>query len=241
MLRLNINSGLEKVLKFKSLDLIHDGAVNMLKATGLTPEELVGHKALPWTVGPVFAKSVEKGAPEKQADRIVMTTCDPKIAEHLLHAKLSDFKATRYSTGEVLDLSKWSIDVDSPPVIDGQEAMAVVAGSPLVFRRKGNGPRRWVVDVKDMDLSAAVNSRLSRLAGREVRLQVVPDERYISSKKSHAVYTRLKAEQGVGSTVIGLSFPMIIYGPTEDLELAWYAGFGELTRMGFGILALRKK
>lgn len=243
MIRLSITAKDDHILRFKSLDLIHDAAINFLTSAGVNAEELVGHKAMQWSAGPLFARSISKGEPEKKTDTIVLSTPDPRLAEKILNGKLNSFRATRYSTGEVLDLSEWSFNISMPPLIEGQEALAVVCGSPIVFRRKTAlpGKGRWVVDVRHMDdLSLAINKRLSRIAGREVLLQVEPDHRYISSRKSHLVHTRLKSEQGPMSTILGLSFPMILRGATEDLELAWYAGFGEMTRMGFGILALRK-
>lgn len=93
-----------------------------------------------------------------------------------------------------------------------------------------------------IDLAAAVNARLSRLAGRSVNLQVEPDSLYLRANPRHSVLVSLKRKpNGRHAFVIGMSAPLVLAGSEADLRLAWYAGIGEKTRNGFGCIGLLER
>lgn len=121
----------------------------------------------------------------------------------------------------------------------GTSGLGVLMLSPLVLGVPGERHRRWIQRLNDMDLSAAINPRLSRLAGRPVALQIQADSLYLRANPRHSVLVSVKqAPSGQSSFVIGLSAPLVLVGSEADLRLAWYAGLGEKTRAGFGCIGL---
>lgn len=225
-------------LKFASRDLIHDGAINMLTSAGAGGDKLIGAGACTWFAAAAFAGPAEHRY--ERTKSIIVSTSDPEMAEYLANSRACNFKATRSATGEAIDLSEWTVSLDFSPFegIPDDEIVslgALLASPMAISNRNGSERGKWAYDVREVDVSAAVNTRLSRIAGREVSLKISPDLGYVASRKSHATFCKLKAE-GKGGTVVGLSLPLLIEGPVKDVNLAWYAGIGEKTRMGFGAL-----
>jgi hypothetical protein len=223
---------------YRSLDAIHDAAIAMLTAAGAPADRLIGPAAAIWNAGPVFPRPVERGGDLRLATKIVVSTADQEIAKFLARAKPEEMRSRRTATAEVIDLGGWRMERDDLPAgLPGVGGMSACFGSPVVISRKGDRSKgRWHNDVREVDISSAVNARLSRLVGRPVSLRVLPDDEYIAMRKSHAVYSKVKADSGDGH-VVGMSFGFALMGSREDLELAWHAGLGEKSRMGFGIVA----
>src|SRR3546814_8432996 len=72
----------------------------------------------------------------------------------------------------------------------------------MAIGRRGDRSRgRWHFDFREVDAGGAVSARLSRLAGREVRLSLVPDGPYLSERSSHAVFSQVKADAVSGVVV----------------------------------------
>lgn len=112
--------------------------------------------------------------------------------------------------------------------------------TPLaISRRDDRTGGRWHADPSEVDLSAAVNRRLSRIAGRLVYLRIVPDEMYITTRRqSCAARVDVKRMESKSAIVVGMTFPFTLSGSPDDLRLAWYAGIGEKNRLGFGFFGL---
>jgi CRISPR-associated endoribonuclease Cas6 len=114
--------------------------------------------------------------------------------------------------------------------------------SPLVVSRRVNGERRWASNIDEIDVTAAINNRLSVLAKRSVRLKVEPDSLYLRCNPRHDTLIPLKQiNGGKRSFVIGLRVPLVLQGSEEDLRLSWYAGIGEKNRFGFGCIGLAER
>lgn len=223
-------------LTFKSVDLIHDAAINLLKAAGADADKLVGERAAVWSATAAFARRTNRGSDECVSREVVISTCDVSVAQSLLAAKMADFRATRHATGEHLDLSTWVPELEECPVTPETRSIVVLCASPMVFRNRDAQKGRWVANIKDVNLDAAINTRLTRLAGRPVVLHAEPDQEYLRRRVNHSITTRLKVENGP-NVIVGLNVPMTLHGSAEDLELAWYVGLGEKTRLGYGMLA----
>jgi CRISPR-associated endoribonuclease Cas6 len=221
---------------FKSVDLIHDAAINLLKGAGFDADKLVGERAAVWSAAASFARRLHRGSEECVTREIVISTCDISVAQALLLARMSDFRSTRIATGEKLDISNWVPELDQCPVTAGTRSIRVLCASPMVFRNRAAKRGRWTVDIRDIDLDSAINTRLSRLAGRPVELHADPDREYLNRHDNQTVTTRVKAENGP-AVIVGLNVPLELHGAPEDLEFAWYAGIGEKTRLGYGLIA----
>ena len=114
--------------------------------------------------------------------------------------------------------------------------------SPLAISKKGVKPKRWIKNLKDVDLSGAINYRLGKQADREVKLNCQPDSLYVRANPEHSVLVKLKSGDGPnGKFVIGMQAPIVMSGSEDDLRLAWYSGVGQSTRNGFGCLGLAER
>ncbi|MCY4355135.1 MAG: hypothetical protein OXC09_10205 [Truepera sp.] len=110
--------------------------------------------------------------------------------------------------------------------------------SPLVLSVRGR-KGRWHDDLMKVgtDLEDAVNFRLSRLTGRDVKLKVEPDRLYLRANPRHSTLVRTRAVRGGRPAfVIGLMCPLSISGRYDDLHSAWTLGIGEKNRYGFGCI-----
>jgi CRISPR-associated endoribonuclease Cas6 len=150
----------------------------------------------------------------------------------------------RASTAEVVEFSRAKMITEADPIVPGQSAIGLVMLSPLVIshQNRTKSDPRWHNDLTQVDLSAAINARLSRLAGREVRLVAQADRLYLRSHPRHDVLVQTKQmSNGNRAFVIGMRAPLVLQGSEEDLLLAWYAGIGEKTRNGFGCVGLAER
>jgi len=236
MRRLRLSAPRGKSIRYRSVDTIHDAAICMLTAAGASAETLIGEKAKVWGAGTVFPRKGNPQTGELSARAVVISTIDPELSEIFSRIDTSQMRSVRNRTGERVDLTGWTIEEDPAPVVDGMSFLPAMCGSPIaISHRVPTQFGKWFRDFRDGDVQGRVNERLSRMTGREVRLRLSPDQGYIDSKRSHAVHCRIKADQPAG-VVVAMSLPLLIEGSPDDLETAWYAGIGEKTRMGFGIL-----
>lgn len=238
MLRVRFTAPKGSGVSYKSMDTVHDAAIAMFRAAGADLSALIGAGAKPWSAGVVFpSKGVGDDKEVRRGRTVVVSTSDPDVARWLASCDPSAMRSRRAGSQEEFNIDGWKVDLDPAPVVPGTMAMAAVCGTPIVFSRKPNdrGNGKWFGDVRQLDVGAAVSFRLSRIAGRQVSLTFRPDESYLASRRSHAVFSKVKADKGPG-VVVGLCCPFVLEGSSEDLELAWYAGLGEKNRMGFGII-----
>ncbi|MEA3642354.1 MAG: CRISPR-associated endoribonuclease Cas6 [Lamprobacter sp.] len=153
-----------------------------------------------------------------------------------------DASALRYAravTGELFDFSGAISVIEEQPFCADPGVLGVLLLSPLAISDRSAKGKRWHTSLADIDLSAAINARLSRLAGRSVALNVQPDSLYLRANPKHSVLVSTKRmRNGHNAFVIGLQAPLVLAGSREDLLFAWYAGIGEKTRNGFGCIGL---
>lgn len=235
MLRVRIH--LFKAVHYRYLDIIHDALVNAFVTAGASGEQVTGMNALTWN----FAALGRKDKRQSIVHTLVVSTPDPLLAD-ILH-KLSPAHITyaRANTVEAISFTDAQITAEEDPLFPQQKTLGVLMLSPLVISRKEteNGKKRWHQHLAQFDLTDAVNSRLSRLAKREICLQVRADSLYMRCNPEHSVLVPTKRmKNGKLAFVIGMNAPLVLQGDTEDLRFAWHAGLGEKTRSGFGCIGL---
>jgi CRISPR-associated endoribonuclease Cas6 len=242
MIRIRLKPRDGRKIFYRNTDLIKDAAINMMLAAGAPASLLSGMEARHWSAGAVFAGKVGQDKMQRRATEVIVSTIDPDIAGFLMRSKAEDFRKVQPATSESIDLSGASITADLDPVIPGMtNFLECLCLTPICISRKGeSAKRKWHDSVLDVDIGAAVNARLSRIAGRTVALGLTPDDEYIESHDRHSVLVSYKETPGPGglcpALVSALSFPFLLYGSSDDLKLAWYAGLGERNRQGFGII-----
>src|SRR3546814_15023735 len=83
-------------------------------------------------------------------------------------------RSSRSRSGESVDLAGWATDPDPAPTVGGTSSLAAVCATPMAIGRRGDRSRgRWHFDFREVDAGGAVSARLSRLAGRGVRLSQI--------------------------------------------------------------------
>ncbi len=219
---------------YQNLDLLHDALVNGWIAAGATPKMIIGKQALPWNFAPL-GNHHESG---NRVHTLVVSAGHPDLVRYLAAMDPSEVHKSRTITKEYINFTEAAIQVDPDPIAQNQSRLEILLLSPLAIRQR-TGKRHWYTNMADAPLTAAINSRFSRLTGRSVNLEVVPDHLYLRANPRHSVLVHLKRfANGKTSFVLGMSAPLTLIGSDEDLRLAWYAGLGEKTRNGFGCIGL---
>ncbi|MBK1649040.1 CRISPR-associated endoribonuclease Cas6 [Rhabdochromatium marinum] len=235
MRRIRLKLARGRWASYRHLDLIHDAIVNALTSAGATSEQVIGARAHPWT----FAALGHRREREGRVHSLVISTSSPELAVALKTLKTDTLRYARAATGELFDFSAASVIQEDPPLCADPGVLGVLALAPIVIRDRSAEGTRWHSSLADVDLSAAVNARLSRFAGREVALTIQPDSLYLRANPKHSVLVSTKRmKNGRSAFVIGMQAPLVLAGRQEDLLLAWYAGIGEKTRNGFGCIGL---
>ncbi len=238
MHRVRITLPKRRSVDYRNLDILHDALINAWTAGGAAAGDVIGPNARIWH----FAALGWRQNGGNRVHTLVIGTPDPALGKWLSAMNPADIRHARAATGEAVDFSAADVEIDPDPVAPGLISLGVVMLSPLVVSRKDNGKRRWVGRIDEVDLTAAVNARLSRLAERPVRLKVEPDRLYVRCNPKHDTLVPLKAfPDGRKSFVIGMRVPLVLQGNEEDLRLAWYAGIGEKNRNGFGCVGVAEK
>lgn len=243
MFRIRVRCGRGRRITYTNADVIKDAAFNMLLATGCPAERLAGDAARHWGAGAICPRKIAPNMPVRQTSEILVSTIDPEITAYLRKADPGAMRKHQSATGETIDMSGATIVSDLDPVVPGTTFIDAIALTPLVVsrqdRKEGALKGKFHDDASACDLTAAVNHRLSRIAGRAVSLNLVPDDLYLSTRRgAHAVRADIKMMNGRAGVVVGLVFPFVLCGTPEDLRLAWYAGLGEKNRLGFGFFGL---
>ncbi len=222
-------------VSYRHLDVLHDALIQGWEAAGIAADQVIGHRARPWTFAALGYHRQHIG----YAHSVVVATPDPLLADALSALKPATLRYARASTAEVVDFSAAECLPDPDPIAPGTHSLAVLLLSPLALSAPGQQPRRWLSALNQVDLAAAINPRLSRLAGRPVALQIQADSLYLRANPRHSVLVSVKqSPSGQAGFVIGLAAPLVLAGSEADLRLAWYAGLGEKTRNGFGCIGL---
>lgn len=216
-------------VRYRHLDVFHDALVQAWERTGIAAAKVTGPSAKVWNFAALGHHEGHKG----RAHTLVVATPDAELSEGLKRMEPAWIRYARVSTGEQVDFTPAQRQPDPDPLVPGQTQVGVLLLSPLLLRLPGQ--RRWCMDLRETDVSAAVSRRLSRLAGRPIHLEIHPDSLYLRANPRHSVLVSLKGGRGHGFA-IGLQAPLVICGDEADLRYAWYAGIGEKNRMGCGCL-----
>lgn len=217
-------------VEYRYLDILHDALVSAWTAQGIPAEHVLGPTAWPWNFAALGFHRGRLG----RTHTLIVTTPAPELAGALDRMRPEDIRYTRAKTGEVVEFGTSRKSEEPSPIAPRQGVLSVLLLSPLALHRPD---RRWHDNLTQVDLDAAINTRLSRLADRPVTLQVRADSLYLLANPCHSVLVSLK--DGPNSRpgfVIGMQAPLVLTGRDEDLRLAWYAGLGEKTRNGFGCI-----
>ena len=235
-MRIRFSAPRGECARFRFLDSLHGALVNGWTACGAQGTQVVGRDAANWSFGAVgtatpngfILKSVVVGAMGKPLQEVV--------------AQLSPEMVRKTSTnGDVVDLSTWDTSIEEMPVAGDSNKFATLPAimlSPLALSVRGE-KQRWHADLSQVgdDLDEAVNSRLSRLTGREVRLEIKPDRLYLRANPHHSTLVRTRTvRRARPAFVIGMMCPLVISGNLEDIRSAWTLGIGEKNRYGFGCI-----
>lgn len=222
-----------RMAEFRYRDLVHDAIVQALASAGAESETLVGRRAEPWVFAALGRHERRRGL----AHSVVIATPSRNLAPALLRIDPRNMRFARAKTSEFLDFSEATVTHEGDPIASGQDRLGVVMLSPLALKDRGG--RRWRTDLTEPDISEAVSASLSRRAGREVRLEFIPDSLYLRTRKRHSVLVATRGDaRGNNAFVIAMEAPALLTGSEEDLRFAWYAGLGAKTRNGFGCLGL---
>lgn len=249
MMRIRMTLPKSAKVHYRYSDILHDALINAWDKAGATSKQVCDMSALPWN----FAALGSHAHHENSVHTLIVSTPDSTLASFLQRFKPEDVCYTRAKTAEHVDFtgaeimvekekefdfSRARIMTEEVPISPKQNALGVLMLSPLVISTQtSKKKKRWYRHLEEFDLSAAINRRLSRLAGRETQLKVAPDSLYLRCTPDHSVLVPIKKnEKGDIIFAIGMSAPLVLMGPEEDLRFAWYAGLGEKTRSGFGCI-----
>ena len=234
-MRIRLTAPRGAYVRVRYLDSVHGALVNAWSSCGARGTDVVGRDAGNWSFGAIGSatatgfglKSLVVGAEGRLASVL------PLLVPEAIR-KLS-------SNGDAVDLSSWDLDGDDLPLLcqPGETAkLGTIMLSPLAVSVRGQ-KGRWHDDlnVAGPDLEDAVNFRLSRLTGRDVRLTIEPDRLYLKANPKHSTVVRTRAVRGAKPAfVIGMMCPLVVSGPLDDLRSAWALGIGEKNRYGFGCI-----
>lgn len=220
---------------FRFLDSLHGALINAWTVAGVPNHSVIGWSSKNWSFGAV-GKATDKGFKL----RSVVVGAEGKL-EPFLSILNADSLFKRSTNGDVVNLGDWRKSYERFPIIGQSENTHVLSAtmiSPLALSVRGE-KGRWHQEYSEIgsQLHEAVNYRLSRLTGRTTDLVLEPDRLYLRANPRHSHLVHTRAVRGSRDAfVIGMTFPMTIRGPIEDLRSAWNLGIGEKNRYGFGCI-----
>ena len=222
--------------RFHYLDSLHGALVNAWTTYGARGPDVVGRDAGNWSFG-----AVGTATPRGFVLKSVVVGAEGAPLEPVLSGILPEAVRKVSTNGDVVDLSAWDKTIEELPIVCGpgeSATLPVIMLSPLALSVRGQ-KKRWHDDLTKAgaDLEEAVNFRLSRLTGRDVKLKLEPDKLYLRANPEHSTLVRTRAIPGrKPAFVIGMMCPLSISGQLDDLRSAWAIGIGEKNRYGFGCI-----
>jgi len=235
-IRLRLPKG--QAISYDYQDILHDALINAWLAAGAPIEQVLGAQARPWTFAAIGWRKSNQG----RVHSLVVATPDATLARFLRQLDPTHVRYARASTAELVDFGPAEMIPEPDPIPPQRGALGVLLLSPLAVSDHGSGERkRWHNRLDGLDLSPLLSRRLSKLAGRPVRLKIQADPLYLRANPRHDVLVKLKQTPQGPAFVIGMKAPLVLAGSEEDLRLAWYAGLGEKTRNGFGCIGLLER
>ena len=239
MYRIRLQLPKRHLADYHHLDLLHDALVNAWTEAGAKTNQILGVDAKPWTFAALGGR---RNGRIGYTHTLVISTPDPQLTMFLQRFSPEWVRYARANTQELVDFATADITIEPDPIPPGNSVLSCLMLSPLAISSRHGDGRRWHRHLGELDLAAAINARLSRIANREVHLQAQPDALYIRANPNHSVLVSLKRfPNGRHAFVIGMQAPIVLMGNEDDLRLAWYAGIGEKTRNGFGCLGLLER
>jgi CRISPR-associated endoribonuclease Cas6 len=237
--RIRIQLSSKKSEYYQFLDILHDAIVNAWTAAGAMSEQVTGINALPWNFAALGGQTQQR---DKTVHTLIVSTPNTELAKILVNFNSADIQYARASTIEMVNFSEAQITIEDDPILPNQNVLGVLMLSPLLISDKTAHKKRWHKHLEQCDLTAAINHRLTRIAGRDVQLQIQPDSLYLRRNSDHSVFVPMKQmPNGKTAFVIGMTAPLVLTGNDDDLRLAWYTGIGEKTRNGFGCIGLAEQ
>ena len=235
-MRVRLTAPRGQFVKVRFLDSLHAALVNAWTSCGAHGGEVVGRNAGNWSFGPV-GTATSRGFILKS----LVIGAEGSPLEPILRRLAPETMRKESANGDVVDLAAWDLTVEELPVVcepGGTATFPAIMLSPLalsVRAQKG----RWHDDLAEVgrNLEEAVSFRLSRLTGRDVRLEIEPDRLYLRANPKHSTLVRTRSVRGgKPAFVIGTMCPLSIHGRLDDLRSAWALGIGEKNRYGFGCI-----
>ena len=235
-MRVRLTAPRGQFVRVHLLDSLHAALVNAWTSSGAHGGEVVGHGAGNWSFGAV-GTATSRGFILKS----VVIGAEGSPLEPILHRLVPETVRKESVNGDMVDLASWDLATEELPIVgrSGENAtLPAIMLSPLAVSVRGQ-KGRWHDDLAKIgsDLEQAVSFRLSRLTGRDVRLEVEPDRLYLRANPRHSTLVRTRTVKGgKPAFVIGTMCPLSISGRIEDLRSAWALGIGEKNRYGFGCI-----
>ena len=235
-MRVRLRAPRGELARVRYLDSVHAALVGGWTSCGAAGEEVVGHGAGNWSFGAV-GTATSRGFILKS----VVIGAEGNPLEPILHSFTPEAVRKQSSNGDVVDLTAWKLTVEELPVVcepGGAATLPTIMLSPLALSVRGQ-KGRWHDDLAKIgrNLEEAASSRLSRMTGRDVRLEIEPDRLYLRANPKHSTLVRTRSVRGGRPAfVIGTLCPLSIRDRLEDLRSAWALGIGEKNRYGFGCI-----
>ena len=190
-MRIRLSAPRGTYVRVRYLDSVHGALINAWTTCGANGTDVVGRDAGNWSFGAVgtatatgfILKSLVVGA-EGGLESVL-----PRLAPETIRKSSSN--------GDKVDLSSWNSSDDNLPMVcrPGENAiLGAIMLSPLAISVRGR-KGRWHDDLRQVgpELEEAINFRLSRLTGREVRLKIEPDGLYLRANPKHSTLVRTRA------------------------------------------------
>lgn len=216
-------------------DSLHAAVVAALYAAGATESDMVGATAKPWTFSPV--QSVQGNKLSLRG--VTISSSDDELGRMIGRIKPEEIRWNSQN-GDRIDFGHGKVTSFRNPVPHHAGEMQVYFASPFVVSTKADGPKKWVEDLKDVDLSAAFSKGLSRRVGRDVAIGVSVDDFVMRAASKQIAIIAIRQSGSRKVTVPGFYTNATISGSRDDLMAAYFAGLGEKTRYGFGMVAPAK-
>ncbi len=233
MIRVTVSA--EKPAPYVYRDSLHSAVIAALYAAGASSDDLIGHSAKPWTFAPV--QTIEASALVLKG--VIISTSDQELGRIVNRIKAEDI-LWNAQNGDRIDFGRGGVTSFRNPVPHQGGKMHVYFASPFVISQQSDGTKKWVEDLKGINLSEAFSNGLSRRHGRPVDIKVSVDDFTMraASRRSTIVAVRQSGQRKV--TFPGFYVNAEIEGSREDLMAAYFSGLGEKTRYGFGMVAPSK-
>ena len=220
-------------LQYRYLDSVHAALVAALTESGLESREVVGESAQHWCFA---AKGYSQSNGPSIMTGVTISTASEQFADALIRV---DPRSARVSStnGDRLDLSHGVLRAVPDRLCPDTDAAMFVCGSPFVLVHKKDGvstKTRYVGDLGEVDIDAALRSGLERRAGRPLDISFHIDRLSLRADGRPRVVRYRRMAHRRDQMIDAFSLPVSVRGEPEAVRFAYLAGLGAKTRVGFG-------